>query len=287
MISVDLYHDVGPSVGLGHRRRMFVLERELTRRNIRVGSYATDAPRPSGDATVAVVDSYLVRADDGSFPADHIVAIDDLDRDLDVDLVVRPGAVGVRQPSSSACELRGLEFALVDVVPQGEHPIEDQAHAVLVTLGGSDRAGLGAEIAVSLAGRRRDVNVSHAPGPWSRRVHSKQVTTIEPSDGLAGQLLDADVVVTAGGVTMLESLALGRPTVVVVTAVNQRAQASAAAAADAAVVLDAADGTSAIVRSAEGLIDDPARRWTFAERARTLIDGRGGYRVVEAILDLV
>lgn len=287
MISVDLYYDAGPSVGLGHLRRMMALERELTRRNISVRCCPIDGPRPTGAATVAVVDSYLERADDGSFPAEYTVAIDDLDRELDVDLVVRPGAAPPRPSPSSVRELRGLEFALLDVDSAGGHPIEDQVRTVLVTLGGSDRAGFGAEMAGSLAERRRDVNVSHAPGPWSRRVRSAEVTTIEPSDGLACQLLDADVVVTAGGVTMLESLALGRPTVVVVTAVNQRAQASAVAAADAAVVLDAAEEVAAIVRSISDVIDDPARRREMAARARALIDGRGACRVVEAILELV
>src|SRR3954471_13615856 len=88
--NVTLVFDEGANIGLGHRRRMEVLGDAL-----RDDGFDTDL-RPLGpddeiEADLLVVDSYLARPDDRSrFHAETIVAIEDLERELDVDLVIDP-----------------------------------------------------------------------------------------------------------------------------------------------------------------------------------------------------
>ncbi|HVJ97644.1 MAG TPA: hypothetical protein VNC41_12515, partial [Acidimicrobiia bacterium] len=89
-ISVTLAFDEGPGIGLGHRRRVESLAQELDARGHRcalvsLGATAMVAGR------IVVIESYRLRGDDrGRVQASVVVAIDDLHRDLDVDIVVDP-----------------------------------------------------------------------------------------------------------------------------------------------------------------------------------------------------
>lgn len=108
------------------------------------------------------------------------------------------------------------------------------------------------------------------------------MVAVRTETGLGPALADADLVLTAAGVTLLESLALGRPTVAVILAENQRRAAGGAAAADAAIV-----GVEAKAAGlAAELAGDLERRRSLSAAARNLVDGRGAGRVAEAIVDL-
>lgn len=289
MTVVDLVFDEGPSVGLGHRRRMEALGTVLAGRGAEVRHRTTGASSPDPPAEVTVVDSYQRRADDGSFGAGRVAALDDLGRDLAVDLVVRPcPAVGESIVERATRVLTGFEFALLGpIVESGPAPAPaTTTPVVLVTLGGSDLDGQGASVAAAIARALPSTQVRHAPGPWSQRSTDPSVVTVEAPGGLGHELAAAQVVVTAGGVTMLESLAMGRPTVVVVTADNQVAQAVAVRRAGAARVLDRAATTGAVVDAVQTLLSDGARSAALAARGRSLIDGRGADRVAEAVLEL-
>lgn len=292
MTVVELCFDDGPGVGLGHRRRMEALGAALVARGADVRmSVIGGRDRSYGDAQVVVVDSYRTRAD-GCPRADcRVVAIDDLDRDLAVDLVVRPSPAPPG-PVRRARTLAGLEYALIDLSPVSGPPTGVDA-GVVVSLGGADAAGLGADVATLIAAATGPGVVRHAPGPWSKASADPAVAVIEPTKDLVAELATAAVAVVAGGVTMLEALALGRPTVVVVTADNQTSAAGAVEDAGAAIVLhpgapaaSASQAASAAARSALDLLDDSRSRAVLAQRARALVDGRGADRVAEAILGL-
>jgi len=90
------------------------------------------------------------------------------------------------------------------------------------------------------------------------------------------------VVVTAGGVTMLEACRLGRPVVALALAANQE-QAVAGLACDGAVVLATATTVAAEVGA---LIRDRTRRFELATAASAAVDGKGATRVVDAIEQL-
>lgn len=289
MITVDLVFDEGPTVGLGHRRRMEALGVALQRHGAAVRGRAIGLTAPASPADVVVVDSYTVRADEASFGSVPVAAVDDLDRDLAVDLVVHPAPTDeVHVIGRARRVLRGFEYALLapPEPPSRSGPVRSSP-VVLVTMGGSDRTGRGVNAASALAGSLPCAQVRHAPGPWSRRSADPNVATVEVADDLWGELLAADVVVTAAGVTMLESIAVGRPVVAVVTAGNQNAQAAAVARAGAARVLRSPATSGDIVAAVSVLLADPDGAALLGQRGRALIDGRGPDRVAEAVLELV
>ena len=102
-------------------------------------------------------------------------------------------------------------------------------------------------------------------------------------DGLAPEIAAAGIVVTAGGVALLESCVLGRPVVALALAANQR-QAVFGLERDGAVVVatpeSAADAVVALVK-------DLSRRVAIAAAARASVNGDGASRVVDMLEQLV
>ena len=92
----------------------------------------------------------------------------------------------------------------------------------------------------------------------------------------------ADVVITAGGVTLLEALNLGRPCVTFAIAENQRANCAAVGRVGAAVVTDA----TGAAESACALIDDADRRAYLSTNGAALVDGQGAGRVADVIVTM-
>jgi len=264
--------DTGPGVGLGHQRRMETLARALQRRG-RVVEL-----RPLDDAALAaptvVIDSYRVRGDDRSrVRGERVVAVDDLVRDLAVDVVVDPcpGATASEHPAAGAV-LAGAEYALLGIdAPPRVDPPDGDCRSVVVTAGGT-----GTALAQDLRG---ELAAALGAGVVVRAVGPPAAT---PGAPLAADLLGAaDLVVTAAGVTMLEALALGRPTVAFVLAANQSRQLAGAAAAGAVV----ASSPERLVADAVVVATDAGRRVELSARARALVDGGGADRVAAALAE--
>ena len=174
-VSVFLLFDEGPGAGLGHRRRMEALASELTARGHDCVLVPLGAP---GAATIAadvvVVDSYRMRADDRAFAHARVVAaVDDLARDLAVDLVVdpSPGAIGAAHRRARRC-LAGRRYALVPPLDAGviEAAVDAPVARVFVTTGAADADGIGARIAAALVAdvgaTLPEVEVRLVVGPW-------------------------------------------------------------------------------------------------------------------------
>ena len=142
--------DEGPDIGLGHRRRVECLQHELAAGESR-SSYALDplgADRVEGD--VVLVDSYRVRADDTAVVRGRLViAIDDIERDLAVDLV------SIRGPGADAAHarLRAAACSPAPTTPSSTPgcdrmlavaPRRTSWQRVLVATGASDSGAIGA-----------------------------------------------------------------------------------------------------------------------------------------------
>ncbi len=284
--------DEGPGAGLGHRRRMETLAAELTDR----GHDCVLVPLGTTAATVAsdavVIDSYRTRADDPAFARARVVcALDDLDRDLAVDLVVdpSPGAIGAAHRSARRV-LAGAAYALVPAPADRLIPasVDVPVTRVLVSTGAADAEGVGARIAGALAAAGLDeggpeVQVRLVVGQWGAADVPRGVVAVRAPDGLAPELAAASLVVTAGGVTLLESCMLGRPTVAVALADNQR-QAVCGLEREGAVVVATPETVTSAVRD---LIRDRARRVNLSVTARYAIDGKGAARVADTLEQLV
>ena len=239
------------------------------------------------EGDIVVVDSYRHRADDGSVVKARVTAaVDDLERDLDVDVLVdpSPGASSATH-RRAALVLAGGEYALVDPalasVPSVD--IKERVGHAFVAVGGSDTTGIGARLATELGARLPDAAVQLAAGPWAKESQVAAVEIVRTESGLAPFLACADLVLTAGGVTMLESLCLGRPTVAVVLHENQRRPAEGAAAAGAVLLATPEDAPGVAAR----LAADHDKRVSLAGVARRVIDGFGARRVAEAITQRV
>jgi spore coat polysaccharide biosynthesis predicted glycosyltransferase SpsG len=280
---VVLVYDDGPRAGLGHRRRIEALADAFHNAGLQVDTRRLDAPVK---AECIVVDSYCHRADDRTmFDGAHIVAVDDLDRDLAVDVLVDPSPGSTSDPHKAArCVLAGAPYALIGPgLPNRALPvITERATRVLVTLGGTDQHGLGLAIAHAVASTGESTEVTLAVGPWATPAADAAVRTVHVDDGLGPWLAESDIVVTAGGVTLLEAMYLGRPTVALQIAANQRRGVSSAVRAGAAV--EAEPEPRAVAELVSCLAQDAARRRRLSACAHQMIDGRGPKRVVDSIL---
>lgn len=283
-----LVYDDGPGAGLGHRRRMEAVARALRARGVAVRTVATDALAGGGEgdgsAAVLLVDSYHRRADDPGvrrFGDALVAAVDDVERDLDVDIVVDPSpGADATSHRRAGTALAGAAYALVDLDPGSAQPLGDDVRRVVVTLGGgqADAGPIATELASALPGV--EVRVTAA---LHVDVGAGRVVPLTTTSGLAGELAQADLVVCAGGVTLLEALALGRPTVVVTIAENQRRSVTGTVGAGAAVPATLADAASV----AAALARDPDRRRALGRAAAELVDGRGPERVADALIAAV
>jgi spore coat polysaccharide biosynthesis predicted glycosyltransferase SpsG len=287
IVPVTLAFDSGPGIGLGHRRRIESIASALRDLGVQPEMRALgDAALPMTGYSL-VVDSYRFRADDsGAFAADRVTAIDDLCRDLAVALLIDPSPGAEPKDHRLARQvLAGASYAIVDptlsTLDTRDPSLE--VREVLVASGASDRAGYGVAMARSLrSALPDDVVVSLAVGPWADEGDTTGLEVIRLADGLAPRLAMADIVVTAGGVTLLEAVRLGRPTVGVVLYPNQRRQTEGVGAAGAALVTTMGDVVPTVLR----LLNDVALRTSLAAAATNLIDGQGPRRVAEAIVAL-
>ncbi len=286
MIEVVLVHDDPAHSGLGHRRRVEALAGALQQQGVATALRVADELETI-EAETLVVDSYQSRADDSErYRASTVCAFDDLGRDLAVDVVVdpSPGAENRRhRRASSVCA--GAAFALVGADVRAAVPTEIGmcVRRVLVATGAADRSAVGARIAAAVVRMSLGYDVRLVVGPWGCGDVPAGVTAIHTTEGLAAELAVADVVVSAGGVTLLESLALGRPTVALVTAENQRLAVDTVSRLGAAVPANPSTAAAEVA----ALVASPARRYDLSVAARAVVDGRGTDRVAAALLEAV
>lgn len=262
---------------------MRALAAALSRRGVAsvIKPVPADGAPVGGD--VVIVDSYQTRADDGAlYVASTVVAVDDLERNLRVDLVIDPNPGGTVPAPRARRTLSGPSFALITPLLEQPHPCGARTQTVLVCTGGGDSGAAGIAIATDVASLLPTADVRVVVGPWARPPARGNITILQDLPSLELELLASDVVVTAGGVTMLESLHAGRPTVVVVTADNQRRAVAGAIAAGAAVTAEPSDAAKA----AADLFGDQERREALTRAAAAYVDGLGADRVAEAVLEL-
>ena len=262
---------------------------------------AVAALRETNPDTV-VVDSYLATPEFLRLlraVAAQVVAVDDLaDRDLPVDVVVNGGvaATDLRYGfAGGRLLLVGPQYALIDSA-YGAAPARRQLariERVLVTLGGS-RQPQAVHAAISAVNATLDdVVVDVVAGPYAdptgdgaarsgnRFVIHGYVTDLRPL------MLEADLAISAGGMTLYELAATATPTIMMLTVANQEPNVRGFEQAGAAVFAGAADRPG-IRENLEGklreLARDPAHRVALGARGRRLIDGQGTWRVGRALV---
>jgi spore coat polysaccharide biosynthesis predicted glycosyltransferase SpsG len=280
-VNIVLAFDEGPGIGLGHRRRVEGLAQELDILGLDVEMHVLGTEPVTGE--IVLVDSYRVRADDRSrVRADLVIAIDDIERDLAVDFVIDPDpGADARVHSTAAAVVAGAPYALVDpglrALPA--IPLREAVQTVVVATGGSDTDGHGSRVASGLADRLPGVHIRQVVGPWGVGTEDERIETVHAPDGLGLELAVADLVVTAGGVTMLEACCLGRAVVAFSIAQGQGRALAGAAHVGAVVAVDVGSAAEVAAR----LAHDVNARSRLASCARVLVDGQGSARVAAVI----
>jgi UDP-N-acetylglucosamine:LPS N-acetylglucosamine transferase len=152
----------------------------------------------------------------------------------------------------------------------------------------------GEAVVVSDTGHSESVVVSG----FSRTEQAKRTRCTEDTDrvrwipapeGLASELRRAEVAVVAGGVTLYEAAALGTPSVALAVADAQQITIRGFALRGAAVDGGLAGDSRSIERAActvASLLGDPARAARLGDAGARLVDGRGAFRVADAIRQL-
>lgn len=200
--------------------------------------------------------------------------------------------------ADGTCLLLGSRYALLRQefcgYPQ-RRAIRAAARRVLVTLGGSDPANVTGVILAELARRTElDVEVAVLVGGGNPHLESLRAVTemiSRPihlqvnSTNVAEWMAWADVALAAAGSTAWELAYMGVPSLLLVTAENQRRVADRLHAAEAAIGLGEASAltAAALIRALTDLLNDGACRERLAARGMQLVDGLGARRVLAAM----
>lgn len=184
--------------------------------------------------------------------------------------------------------------------PPGEPVARDRPRPVLVSFGGTDPAQTSAPMTRALL----DVLPSDQPIELivgggvddDARAELTALAAAEPRlvlhhdvREMAALLRRAAVLVSAAGTTIWEAMACATPVALVGVADNQRAVLDGVARRQAGLVLGWHDRLDFEAAAAQlrALLDDPPARDRLAQRGRATVDGRGVYRVIDALLELL
>jgi spore coat polysaccharide biosynthesis predicted glycosyltransferase SpsG len=256
------------------------------------------------DFSPAILINDLPRLDDaylralahiGATTVNLVDALDDLERTEQYKQVV----VAVMNEDRETPEhfYAGPEFAILRSHFQGrEKEIRERPRLVLLTFGGSDPQGLTLLAARALEGLPPDIELVAVAGPaFSLRREfealaarlARKVPLINEAGGhIADLMLEADVVVCSGGMSVYEVAALGTPALVLAqnTREDARMRAFARHGSVEYLGLGTEVGEQALTAAVRGLLEDPGRRRAMSARGRELVDGLGAQRAAELVL---
>lgn len=165
---------------------------------------------------------------------------------------------------------------------------------VLISMGATDAADATGMLLELLRQAQLDVEldiVLSTAAPHLESVHSAAARLVSPArlhtdvDDMAGLMLDADLAIGAAGTTAWERCCLGLPSVLIVTADNQRLIAAALQSAGAATVCGAHEklDTSDLISAIRRLCLDHAARRRMSACAAQVCDGAGVERLMESL----
>jgi len=289
MTSLLLRADASPTIGVGHLSRCVALATAARLRGWDValcGSFTAgdwligDLPvvpvlRP---ADVVVVDHYEL----GSVSASSlVVSLEDgpfgrRRADIVVDANL---AVSDRPDDGSPVVLRGPAYAPlraeIRAARAARGPGSTPPKVVVVMGGGAAPSAVAATVsALRETGVPADVRAISA-------VPVAGVEVIPPTPSLPTLFAEADLVVSAAGVTLLELCCIGVPTALVQIADNQAA--GYAAAVDQGLAAGLGTDPRAHVETLRSLLLHRDEREALARTASSTVDGKGADRILDAV----
>ena len=171
-----------------------------------------------------------------------------------------------------------------------KNPIE----SVLVTLGGTDPQSLTPTLAEKLLHIRPGLSITLLAGPGCENTPAlknlaskhEKVELLESTSEMAQTLFTHDIVFCAGGVTLHEAMAVGTPAFVINQVTHQADKANRAEKQGAAINLGMAESWDEN-RLPEILQSSPKILEKMSQAGKSMIDGKGLKRVVDAIEELL
>jgi spore coat polysaccharide biosynthesis predicted glycosyltransferase SpsG len=227
----------------------------------------------------------------------YMVFIDDNNMNTSsVDLVV---STRMDIPKSSCRKqtiIQGSEYALI--APEYARGIPSYSATdvrnILVSCGLQDSNNYVSKILSALSESNFDGNVNVAIGSQApnlqKLLHSVNnyhfsVSVTLDSNGLYDLLMQSDIVIGTGGVSLLERMAIGRPSVTIIAAENQRNQAEWSEKVGATVLVDPIK--QQFQHDLRGAIDlllkSGEKRLEMSVNGSSFIDGRGSERVARCM----
>jgi UDP-2,4-diacetamido-2,4,6-trideoxy-beta-L-altropyranose hydrolase len=290
---VVIVADAGDEAGLGHLSRSSAVAVALRSRGVEPRCFAHGPEGPlerdgiawlpfdgiSLHGGVVVVDSYRLPL--STLEPDRLVLMHD-HGEVPAGIALVVSAAG--RASDRPPRLGGLRYAALRAAFWGlpARPVRSEVERVLVTTGSGRFGRVGREIAAELRGALPRAQVVLVRGPYDASEAPIDVATIETPDSLLTSLLDADLVVSAAGQTMLEAAAAGTPCVAVSLVDNQSRQARRLARLGAARVVP----RRRAAEEARRLAGDPDARRTLSRRGQSAVDGYGALRVAFHVAQL-
>jgi len=180
---------------------------------------------------------------------------------------------------------------------QPKKEVRERPGLVLLSFGGSDPQGLTLKAARALGALDASVDVVAVAGPafaFRREFEAlsaqlpRRIPLINEAGGhIAELMLEADLMVGSGGMSVYEIAALGTPGIIL--GQNAREDRRMREFAGQGTVEYLGLGTEveedALAAAVRALLGDPARRRAMSARGRALVDGFGAARAAEVVLE--
>jgi UDP-2,4-diacetamido-2,4,6-trideoxy-beta-L-altropyranose hydrolase len=257
-----------------------------------------------GNCDLAVIDHYTL---DSAYEAQcrqwakRIFVIDDLaDRDHDCDILAdftpRREAEAYRaKVPGHCCLLLGpgyaplrREFFRARLTLSSSRNSQDRAK-LLISLGATDPDNVSGEILEALGGNDLDISITvtlGASAPHLQKIKEKlsslKARLLVDTNDMVGELMTTDLVIGAGGMSAWERCCLGKPTLMLATADNQRANAKALADLGAVITIKFPSDAGEINNTVSSLLRDADRLAAMGAHALPLCDGLGAARLALA-----
>lgn len=174
-----------------------------------------------------------------------------------------------------------------------EPPWREQPERAVITMGGSDIAGLTPTVVRAFDGCDLRVDAIVGPGCSAEQkeaIHeaadgcTADVHVNRDPDDLVDRIAQADFAVSTASSTTYELLALGTPIISIPVADNQEPIAAALRARDAATVLDRGDGFEVLRDAITEQINATGLRKERQAKGRNIVDAKGSERIVNSII---
>lgn len=171
------------------------------------------------------------------------------------------------------------------------------AQQVLITLGASDPDGVAVKLVQSIKQHWVGSNLSLRvlAGPANPHLltlknevgsyRNLQIRVDAYESDMPSAIAKAELVISAGGSTVLELAYMGAPMMLVILAENQTPGATAVCQSGAGELLGHAESMDyvSIVSAIKCLVENKVRRQEMGSAGHKLVDGKGAMRVVEAM----